>query len=162
MRKIIMAVLVVVTSLVLVMTGCAQPAAKEVTVGNKNFTEEYIIGQLLKQVLEEHGFTVNLVSDLSTMALREGMEAGDIDICADYTGTAWMTRTPVVMSPCTAVSTLCQSHSLWEISENSPGIRHGGYSTSWRTLPISATATWCRTSSRFKQRLRDNSSIYSL
>lgn len=90
MRKVIMVALAVVMSLSLVMIGCAQPAAKEVTVGNKNFTEEYVVGQLMKQVLEEHGFTVNLVSDLSTMALREGMEAGDIDICADYTGTAWM------------------------------------------------------------------------
>lgn len=90
MHKIIMAVSVVIISLALVITGCAQPAAKEVTVGNKNFTEEYVVGQLMKQALEEHGFTVNLVSDLSTMALREGMEAGDIDICADYTGTAWM------------------------------------------------------------------------
>jgi len=65
---------------------------KVVTVGNKNFTEEYVIGQLLKQVLEENGFTVELVSDLSTDVLRAGMEAGDIDICADYTGTAWMTH----------------------------------------------------------------------
>ena len=90
MRKIIIAVSALIISLALVMMGCAQPAAKEVTVGNKNFTEEYIIGQLIKQALEEHGFKVNLVSDLSSMALREGMEAGDIDICADYTGTAWM------------------------------------------------------------------------
>ena len=67
-----------------------EATGKEVTVGNKNFTEEYVVGELMKQVLEEHGFKVNLVSDLSTMALREGMEAGDIDICADYTGTAWM------------------------------------------------------------------------
>ncbi len=92
MRKIIMVVLAVLTSLVLVFTGCAAPEGKEVTVGNKNFTEEYVIGQLMKQLLEEHGFKVNLVSDLSTMALRKGMEAGDIDISADYTGTAWMTH----------------------------------------------------------------------
>jgi osmoprotectant transport system substrate-binding protein len=92
MRKVIAIVLAVCMSLGLLL-GCAGPgAAKEVTVGNKNFTEEYIIGELMKQLLEEHGFTVNLVSDLSTMALREGMEAGDIDICADYTGTAWMTH----------------------------------------------------------------------
>jgi osmoprotectant transport system substrate-binding protein len=79
-------------ALVLTGTGCAASEVKEVTVGNKNFTEEYVIGQLMKQVLEEHGFKVNLVSDLSTQALREGMEAGDIDISADYTGTAWMTH----------------------------------------------------------------------
>ena len=90
MRKAIIVVLAVIISLSLVMMGCAEEEAKEVTVGNKNFTEEYVVGQLIKQVLEEHGFKVTLVSDLSTMALRGGMEAGDIDICADYTGTAWM------------------------------------------------------------------------
>lgn len=89
MRKLSAAVLVLI-SLSLIMTGCAEEEVKEVTVGNKNFTEEYVVGQLLKQVLEENGFKVNLVSDLSTAALREGMEAGDIDISADYTGTAWM------------------------------------------------------------------------
>ena len=62
-----------------------------VTVGNKNFTEQRIAGQLIKQLLEDRGFKVSLVSDLSSMALRQGMEAGDIDICADYTGTGWMT-----------------------------------------------------------------------
>jgi len=61
-----------------------------VTVGNKNFTEQHIIAQMMKQLLEERGFKVNFVSNLSTTALRQGMEAGDIDICADYTGTAWM------------------------------------------------------------------------
>lgn len=67
-----------------------QAAEKSVTVGNKNFTEQYIIGELMKQLLEDRGFKVDLRSDLTSMALRGGMESGDIDICADYTGTAWM------------------------------------------------------------------------
>ena len=94
MHKVIVAVLVVITCLSLVMIGCAQPAPpvpdKKVTVGNKNFTEQYIVGQLIVQVLEEHGFKVNLVSDLSSPELREKMEAGKIDVCTEYTGTAWM------------------------------------------------------------------------
>jgi osmoprotectant transport system substrate-binding protein len=81
-------------ALILLAMGCASPAVptptKEVTVGTKNFTEQLIIGQMMKQLLEEHGFKVNLVRELSTTALRQGMEAGDIDICAEYTGTAWM------------------------------------------------------------------------
>ena len=81
-------------SLILPGTGCKSPAppeaTKKITVGNKNFTEQRIIGQMMKQLLENRGFKVNLVSDISTMALRQGMEAGNIDICADYTGTAWM------------------------------------------------------------------------
>jgi len=100
MRRLTTSILAVVLTLALVLggAGCAaQP--KEVTVGNKNFTEQYIIGQMMKQLLEDRGFTVNLVADISTMALRQGMEAGDIDICADYTGTAWMTHLAHVYEP---------------------------------------------------------------
>ncbi|MDY6917552.1 MAG: glycine betaine ABC transporter substrate-binding protein, partial [Chloroflexota bacterium] len=42
--------------------------------------------------LEARGYKVNLVSDISTTALRQGLVAGDVDICAEYTGTAWMTH----------------------------------------------------------------------
>lgn len=94
MRKsvvIISAVLLAIT-LIVMRTGCGAPADREITVGNKNFTEQYVIGELMKQLLEARDFEVNLVSDLSSMALRGGMEAGDIDVCADYTGTAWMTH----------------------------------------------------------------------
>ena len=68
----------------------AEAGAKHVVVGNKNFTEQYIIGELMKQLLEDRGVAVQLKSDLTSMALRAGMESGDIDVCADYTGTAWM------------------------------------------------------------------------
>ena len=92
MRKIVFICLAIIIGLVPIVMAACEEEEKTVTVGNKNFTEEYVIGELMAQVLEENGFTVELVSDLSTMALREGMEAGDIDICADYTGTAWMTH----------------------------------------------------------------------
>ena len=50
------------------------------------------MGQMLKQLLEDRGFEVNLKSDLTSMALRAGLESGDIQVCAEYTGTAWMTH----------------------------------------------------------------------
>jgi len=94
MRRLITTILGVVLTIALILlgTGCALPSAltKEVTIGHKNFTEQHIIGQMMKQLLEDRGFKVNFVSNLSTTALRQGMKAGDIDICAEYTGTAWM------------------------------------------------------------------------
>jgi osmoprotectant transport system substrate-binding protein len=92
MRKITTTVLLGLIALALIVPGvaCGDGESKKVTVGNKNFTEEYIIGQLMKQLLEDRGFDVSLASDLTSDILRTGMEAGDIDICADYTGTAWM------------------------------------------------------------------------
>jgi len=92
MPRLTVIVPAVVLAIMLIALGaaCAAPADKEVTVGNKNFTEQYVVGELMKQLLEDRGFTVNFVPDLSSMVLREAMEAGDIDICAEYTGTAWM------------------------------------------------------------------------
>ena len=81
----------VVAFLVLGAAGVAS-AKKEVVVGSKNFTEQYIIGQMMKQILEDRGFDVELKSDLTSMALRGGLESGDLEICAEYTGTAWMTH----------------------------------------------------------------------
>jgi osmoprotectant transport system substrate-binding protein len=100
MRRLIITILAAVLTLAILLlgVGCA-PAGKELTVGNKNFTEQYIIGEMMKQLLEDRGFMVTLVADLSTMALREGMEAGDIDVCADYTGTAWMVHLGHVYEP---------------------------------------------------------------
>ena len=63
---------------------------KNVVVANKNFTEQYVMGELMTQLLEARGFSVEQASDLSSQTLRAGMEAGDMDVAADYTGTAWM------------------------------------------------------------------------
>jgi osmoprotectant transport system substrate-binding protein len=89
MRKLLVISMMVTLGLLVMGTSQAQ-AAKSVTVGNKNFTEQYLVGQMMKQLLEARGFKVDLKSDLTSMALRAGMESGDIDICADYTGTSWM------------------------------------------------------------------------
>lgn len=94
MRKLLSTLTVAIFIVVILIVGifntsCGSPATKKVTVGNKNFTEQYIVGQLMVQLLQAKGYTVNLVSDLSSSALRQGMVSGDIDICADYTGTAW-------------------------------------------------------------------------
>jgi len=63
---------------------------KQIIVGNKNFTEQYIVGQLMKQLLEDRGFAVKLVSGLYSPDLRRRMKDGDIGICTEYSGTAWM------------------------------------------------------------------------
>lgn len=80
---------VVILTIGTLSAGCGTSASKSVTVGNKNFTEQYVAGQLMTQLLQDKGYTVKVVSDLSSSSLRQGMESGDIDICADYTGTAW-------------------------------------------------------------------------
>ncbi len=92
MRKVILLCLVLIIGLLPMATTACEQESKSITVGCKNFTEQYIIGQMMAQLLAAEGFDVELVSDLSTEALRSSMEAGDIDIAADYTGTGWMTH----------------------------------------------------------------------
>ncbi|MGD9143550.1 MAG: glycine betaine ABC transporter substrate-binding protein [Dehalococcoidia bacterium] len=92
MKKIILLCLVLIIGLLSFATTACSEEPKTVTVGCKNFTEQYIIGQMLTKLLSAEGFTVELVSDMSTDLLRSSMEAGDIDIAADYTGTGWMTH----------------------------------------------------------------------
>ncbi len=66
------------------------PTGVEITVGCKEFTEQLIIGEMMAQLLEAHGFDVTLVEGLSTASLRDGIEADELDVIAEYTGTAWM------------------------------------------------------------------------
>lgn len=89
MKKI--SIFVLVVAMVFAVNGGIFAQEKPtITVGNKNFTEQYIAGQLIKQALETRGFNVELRSDLSSMVMRQGMEQGQIDVCMEYTGTAWM------------------------------------------------------------------------
>ncbi len=64
---------------------------KSITVGAKNFTEQYNMGQIIAQMLAANGFKVKEDSGMSSTVVRKGIETGQIDIYADYTGTAWVT-----------------------------------------------------------------------
>ena len=70
--------------------GTQNPVDEKITVGCKNFTEQYIIGEMITQLLTARGMEVELISGLTSEELREKMEAGEVEICADYTGTAWI------------------------------------------------------------------------
>ena len=107
-RNISIVVGILMITLIIMGMIPARATEKSITVGNKNFTEQYIVGQLMKQFLEPRGFNVDLKSDLTSMALRAGMESGDIDICADYTGTAWMVHLKRKYKPGTGHNELYQ------------------------------------------------------
>ena len=60
-------------------------------VGAKNFTEQYIISSMISQLLENAGFRVTENFGMSSFVARSALETGQIDLYADYTGTAWPT-----------------------------------------------------------------------
>ncbi|HEY3541586.1 MAG TPA: glycine betaine ABC transporter substrate-binding protein [Gaiellaceae bacterium] len=74
----------------LVVTACAgaAPAAKPtVTIGTKNFTEEYILGQLYKQALQAKGYTVKYHENIGSSELIDtAIKSGKINFYPEYTG----------------------------------------------------------------------------
>jgi osmoprotectant transport system substrate-binding protein len=63
------------------------PPNKTLTLGTKNFTEEYVIGQLYKQALEAHGYTVNYKESIgATEVVDKALTSGQIDAYPEYTG----------------------------------------------------------------------------
>jgi osmoprotectant transport system substrate-binding protein len=64
--------------------GAGKPA---VTIGDKNFAEENILGQLYAQALKAKGFTINLKSELgSSEIIYKALTSGQIDMYPEYTG----------------------------------------------------------------------------
>ncbi len=67
--------------------------AAPITIGTKNFTEQFIVGNLMAILLEDRGFDAQLKTGMSSTVMREALETGDLDLCMDYTGTQWLTYT---------------------------------------------------------------------
>jgi osmoprotectant transport system substrate-binding protein len=58
-----------------------------VTLGTKNFTEQYILGELYAQALRAKGFSVDVKQDIgSSEVIDRAMTAGSIDLYPEYIG----------------------------------------------------------------------------
>jgi glycine betaine/choline ABC-type transport system substrate-binding protein len=62
---------------------------KTITVGSKNFTEQFVLGEIYSQALEAAGFTVKKQLNLgSELIAHKALKAGKVDAYPEYTGTA--------------------------------------------------------------------------
>lgn len=64
-------------------------AKKEIVVGGKNFTEQYILAEMAKLLLEEGGFDVELKTGVGSAVNRQALLNDQIDMYFEYTGTAY-------------------------------------------------------------------------
>ncbi len=73
---------------VLTIAACSRERAP-VVVGSKNFTESVILGELIAQTLESAGCRVDRRLNLGgTLVCDTAIQAGSIDVYAEYSGTA--------------------------------------------------------------------------
>lgn len=63
----------------------------EIKLASKPTTEGYLLGELVKQLMEEKGFRVKITHGVGggTANLHPAIERGDFDLYPEYTGTAW-------------------------------------------------------------------------
>ncbi|MGD8564600.1 MAG: glycine betaine ABC transporter substrate-binding protein [Desulfarculaceae bacterium] len=84
--------------LILVLSLVALPAMglaaeKKLVVGSKQFTEQIILGKMMIALLGAKGFTcVDKTGLGGTMVARKALQAGQIDVYMEYTGTGLMTH----------------------------------------------------------------------
>ena len=69
--------------------GTSSAEEKKIVIGGKNFTEQYILPELAKDVLEKNGFDVDLKTGVGSVVARQSLENGQIDMYYEYTGTAY-------------------------------------------------------------------------
>jgi len=72
-------------------TGLASASAQTIVVGGKNFTEQQLMSEMTTQLLTAKGFKVDKRAGLGTAPLRQALEAGQIDVYWEYTGTSLIT-----------------------------------------------------------------------
>ena len=89
-RRAVKAAFAVAIAIPIVLGGTANAspsAAPTIVLGSKNFTEEFILGQLYKQALEAKGFTVTNKGSLgSTELIQTALTSGKINFYPEYTG----------------------------------------------------------------------------
>jgi osmoprotectant transport system substrate-binding protein len=125
----------VVAVLLAVLAGCgghAKHAAKPqgrpvIRLGTKNFTEQFVVGQLYKQALESKGFRVTLKNDIgSSEIVDRALTAGAIDMYPEYTGVivqeiAHQKRRPLSVPETYARATAFEATRGFTVLARSPG-----------------------------------------
>jgi osmoprotectant transport system substrate-binding protein len=92
--------------------GAGKPA---VTIGDKNFAEENILGQLYAQALKAKGYTINLKSEIgSSEIIYKALTSGQIDLYPEYTGTLLSAVAEQTKLPTSAAAAYAQAKAFLE------------------------------------------------
>ena len=92
--------------------GVGKPA---VTIGDKNFSEEYILGQLYTQALEAKGYTIKLHENIgSSEIIFKAIKSGEIDMYPEYTGTLLSAVAGQTTEPASAAAAYTQAKAYVE------------------------------------------------
>lgn len=91
MKKTVVILLAMVLVAGLMLSGCGSQdeTKKEIVVGTKGWSEPFILGEIVKQLVEANSDIAvrTIVMDGGTAMLHPALKAGEIDLYSEYTGT---------------------------------------------------------------------------
>ncbi|MEA3221635.1 MAG: glycine betaine ABC transporter substrate-binding protein [Thermodesulfobacteriota bacterium] len=87
LRKILF--ITILVSIIAIPTQSIFAQDKKIVIGGKNFTDQYIMPEIARILLENEGFDVTLKTGVGTTLLRKALESGQVDMYFEYTGSAY-------------------------------------------------------------------------
>lgn len=92
--------------------GAGRPA---ITIGDKNFPEENILGNLYAQALQAKGYKVTLIENVgSSEIIYKALTAGRIDMYPEYTGTLLSAVAEQTKEPASAAAAYAEAKAFLE------------------------------------------------
>lgn len=90
-RKLLSGVMII--TLLSMLTSCSSLGigGKQISVGGKNYTEQYLLSEMTSFLLEQEGYDVKQMNNLSSSVVRKALENEQVDVMWEYTGTALIT-----------------------------------------------------------------------
>lgn len=92
MRKQLTILFSFIIMMALLLTACGGGAQTTIRIGSKEFTEQYLLGNMYEMLLDEAGFDATYSPIGGTAENHEALLADEIDIYPEYTGTALLTQ----------------------------------------------------------------------
>src|SRR3984885_7926308 len=91
------------------------PGKPPVTIGDKNFTEENILGQLYTQALQAKGYKVTVKENVgSSEIIYKALTSGQIEMYPEYTGTLLSAIANQTREPASATAAYSQAKAFVE------------------------------------------------
>jgi len=117
-RRAVKAAFAVALAIPIVLGGTANAqttATPTITVGTKNFTEAFVLGQLYKQALEAKGFKVAYKENIGSSELLDtALTSGKVNFAPEYTGILALNIAKVKNAPKTAAGTYAAAKAFEE------------------------------------------------
>ncbi|GAP10971.1 periplasmic glycine betaine/choline-binding (lipo)protein of an ABC-type transport system [Bellilinea caldifistulae] len=107
--KTLLGAFLILAVLVSCSPGANTPSQTIIRVASKDFTEQFILGEMYAQLLEYNGFKVERKLNLGgTPIAQKALESNEIDLYPEYTGTGLLTvlKLPVNTDPVAVYNTV--------------------------------------------------------